>query len=101
MEKNLSKAVEVSPQFASAHASLAQVRAELKRPQTAIVPHMHKAVSLEPENPWHRTAAARVLARLNAFEEARQAAEGAIKLAEDDPRATAEANRILAMLKSK
>ena len=99
VEANLAKAIEVSPLFAAAHAALAEARADLGKPQSAIVTHMQKAVSLEPSNPWHRLAAARVLRRLNAIEESRKAAESALKLADDDPAARAEAERILGMLK--
>lgn len=98
IEQSLGKAVELSPSFAAAHASLAEVRAILKRPSPTIVTHMQKAVSLEPSNPWHRIIASRVLARLNSPEEARKAAESALKLADDDPAARKEAGRILALL---
>ena len=101
VERHLAKAVELNPNFAAAHASLAEVRAELKRPQAAVVPHMHKAVSLEPGNPWHRILAARTLARLDAFAEARKSAESARKLATDDPAAQQEIDRILALLKDR
>ena len=99
IEKNLSKAIELNPSFAAAHAALAEARADLKQSQLTIVPHMQKAVSLEPSNPWHRLAAARVLRRLNAIEESRKAAESALKLADDDAAARAEAERILELLK--
>lgn len=78
------------------------VRANLKRPQVSVLPNMHKAIALEPSNPWHRLAAARVLGRLNAFDEARKAAESAIKLAdEQDEAVRTEARRILALLKDR
>lgn len=98
VEQALARAVELNPLFAAAHASLAESRSVLKRPSISIVSHMHKAVALEPSNPWHRLAGSRVLARLNARDEARKAAESALKLAEDDPAARAEAERILATL---
>jgi tetratricopeptide (TPR) repeat protein len=101
VEKNLAKAVEFNPLFARAHATLAEVRAQLKRPQNTIVTHMQKAVQLEPSEPWHRISAARVLGRLNAFEEARKAAASALKLAGDDERARAEAQRLLAMFEGR
>jgi tetratricopeptide (TPR) repeat protein len=101
VEKNLTRAVEVSPLFASAHATLAEVRAELKRPQLTIVTHMHKAVQLEPSDPWHRISAARVYARLGIIDEARKAAESAVALAGDDTNARTEAERILMTLKGR
>jgi tetratricopeptide (TPR) repeat protein len=101
IEKQLTRAVELSPLYANAHAALAEVRAELKRPQNTIATHMQRAVTLDPSSPWHRLSAARVLARLNAIPEARKAAESALKLSDDDPRARAEAERILAMLKGR
>jgi len=101
MEKKLARAVEVNSLFAKAHATLAEVRAQLGRPQNTIAVHMQKAVALEPSDPWHRISAARVLGRLNAFEEARKAAESTLKLAGDDAAARAEAQRILATLKQR
>jgi tetratricopeptide (TPR) repeat protein len=101
IERSLASAVELNPSFAAAHASLAEIRAILKRPSPTIVVHMQKAVALEPSNPWHRIIGSRVLARLNATEEARKAAQTALKLADDDPAARKEAERILAMLADK
>jgi tetratricopeptide (TPR) repeat protein len=101
IEKSLAKAVEMRPLLAAAHASLAEVRAELRRPQLSIASHMHRAIALEPSNPWHRIAAARVLGRLNAIAEAREAAESALKMADGDSTARAEAERVLAMLKGR
>jgi tetratricopeptide (TPR) repeat protein len=98
IEKHLARAVELDPRFAAAHASLAEVRAVRKGPQSTIVPHMQKAVALEPSNPWHRLIAARVLARLNAVAEARKAVESAVAIGDDDPRVGTEAARILASL---
>jgi len=99
VEGRLAKAVEANPLFAAAHAALAEVRAELKRSAASIAPHMQKAVALEPSSPWHRILAARTLARLGAIEEARKAAESALKLADDDASAKAEAERLLARFK--
>ncbi len=101
IEQSLARAVELNPSFAAAHASLAEVRAILKRPSPTIVLHMQKAVALEPSNPWHRIIGSRVLARLNALEEARKAAQAALKLAGDDAAARKEAERILATLANK
>ena len=101
IETNLAACVESNPSFARGHAMLAEVKAELKRPQLTIVPHMQKGVSLDPSDPWNRISAARVLARFNAFEEARKAAEGARRLSGDDATAFNEAERILAMLKGR
>ena len=99
VEVRLAKAVEANPMFAAAHAALAEVRAELKRSAATIAPHMQKAVALEPSSPWHRILAARTLARLGAIDEARKAAESALKLADDDASAKAEAERLLARFK--
>ena len=101
IETNLTKCVDVNPSFARAHAMLAEVKADLKRPQLTIVPHMQKGVTLDPTDPWNRISAARVLARFSAFDEARKAAESARRLAADDPSAMNEADRILAMLKGR
>jgi tetratricopeptide (TPR) repeat protein len=101
IEQHLAKAVELNPNFAAAHASLAETRAELNRSQAMIVPHMHKAVSLEPGYVWHRILAARTLARLGAVPEARKTIETARKLATDDPSAQQEIDRIFALLKDR
>jgi tetratricopeptide (TPR) repeat protein len=98
-EVRLARAVEANPLFAAAHAALAEVRAELKRSAASIAPHMHKAVALEPSSPWHRILAARTLARLGSLDDARKAAESALKLADDDASARAEAERLLARYK--
>lgn len=95
-EVRLARAIEANPVFAAAHAALAEVRAELQRPAASIAPHMHKAVALEPSSPWHRILAARTLARLGSLADARKAAESALKLADDDAAAKAEAERLLA-----
>lgn len=101
VEQALARAVELNPLYAAAHAALAEARAVLKRPSPSIVTHMHKAVALEPSSPWHRLTGARVLIRLNTPDEARKAAESALKLADDDPSVRAEAERILAFLRAK
>jgi hypothetical protein len=54
-----------------------------------------------PGESWHRIIGSRVLARLNALEEARKAAQAALKLADDDAAARKEAERILAILANK
>lgn len=101
IEQSLARAVDLSPSYAAAHASLAEIRAILQRPSPTIVVHMQKAVALEPSNPWHRIIAARVLARLDAPAEARKAAQSALRLADDDAAARKEAERILANLANK
>jgi tetratricopeptide (TPR) repeat protein len=99
MERDLAKAVELQPSFAAAHAGLAELRAALKRPEGTIVPHMRKAIELEPAEPWHLIAAARTLWRLNVKDEARKAAERALRLASADDQARAEAQRLLEAIK--
>lgn len=94
MEKHLVRAVELNPFFASAYASLGEVRAALGVPVTEAVASLEKAVQLEPSDPWHRLAAARVLWRYNHVADARKAAEVALKLADDD-RARTAAQRLL------
>ena len=97
MEKHLARAVELSPAFAPAYANLAEVRAWLKRPTAEIMPLLATAVKLEPRNPWHRLAGARVLWRLGSPEEARKTAETALTLADSDA-ARSEAQQLLAAI---
>jgi tetratricopeptide (TPR) repeat protein len=99
VEAQFARAIELNPRFADAHAAVAEVRAELRRPQAVIVPHMQKAVALEPSNPWHRIIAARILWRLGAADEARKALDGALARADSDARAKQEAERLLALFK--
>lgn len=94
METHLARAVELNPFFAAAHASLGEVRAGLGVPVTDAVAPLEKAVQLEPSDPWHRLAAARVLWRYGNVADARKAAEVALKLADDD-RARTAAQRLL------
>jgi hypothetical protein len=98
IEGNLARAVELNPSFAQAYASLAEIRAALKQSMPAIAPLLAKAVALDPGDPWIRISAARALWRLNALEEARKVAQVALKLADDDERAHAEAERLLSRI---
>jgi TPR repeat protein len=94
MEKHLARATELNPFFASAHASLGEVRAALGVPVAEAVAPLEKAVQLEPSDPWHRLAAARVLWRYDNLADARKAAQVALTLADSDQERTA-AQRLL------
>jgi tetratricopeptide (TPR) repeat protein len=97
MEKQLQRAVELNGSFAAAHAALGEVMAALDQPSAVFVPHLTRAVTLEPSDPWHRFAAARSLWRLQLKDDARKAAQAGVKLADTDAERT-EAQRILAMV---
>ena len=97
MQKDLSRAIELHPFFAAAYASLGEVRFLMKQPSGAVIPQIAKAISLEPSSPWHRLTAARVLGRMGNLEEARKAAEAALRLADSDE-ARQQAQQMLTVL---
>ena len=84
MDKNLARAVDLNPQFASAYANLAEVRAALRKPLDEVLGLLGRAVQLEPANYRHRLAAARVFWRFDKLDEARKAAQVALALADTD-----------------
>ena len=98
MQKDLSRAIELHASFASAYAALGEVRFLMKQPSGAVIPQIAKAISLEPSSPWHRLTAARVLGRMGNLEEARKAAEAALRLADTDE-ARQQAQQMLAVLR--
>jgi TPR repeat protein len=88
------RAVELNPSFASAHASLGEVRSALGMPQADATASIEQAVRLEPSDPWHRLAAARILWRYDHVADARKAAQAALSLAATESARTA-AQRLL------
>jgi tetratricopeptide (TPR) repeat protein len=84
MQKDLARAIELHPFFASAYAALGEVRGLMKQPPADVMPQIAKAIALEPSSPWHRLTAARVLGRMGNLDEARKAAEAALRLADTD-----------------
>jgi len=98
MEKDLSRAIELHPAFAAAHAALGEVRSLLNQPSAAVMPEVAKAIELEPSSPWHHLVAARVLWRMNSLDEARKSAEVALRLADTD-QAREQAAQLLASMK--
>ena len=97
MQKDLSRAIELHPFFAAAYTALGEVRFLMKQPSGAVIPQIAKAISLEPSSPWHRLTAARVLGRMGNLDEARKAAEAALRLADTDE-ARQQAQQMLAVL---
>jgi tetratricopeptide (TPR) repeat protein len=97
METALSRAVELNSSYAAAYASLAEVRAALRKPAAEVVPLLVRAVELEPSNSWHRLTAARVFWRYDNIADARKAAQAALTLADTDAERT-EAQSLLARL---
>ena len=97
MEKSLVRAIELHPTFALAHSSLAEVKMALAQPAGTIVPLVVRAMALEPSNPWHRMAAARVSRKFGNREEALKLAHSALALA-DNENERREAERLIAFL---
>jgi tetratricopeptide (TPR) repeat protein len=97
IERHLARAVELHPSFAAACAALAEARAALGQPEASILPLLKKAITIEPADPWHRLAAARVLWRLGALDEARRTAEH-VKTLTDNEAARREADRLLTLM---
>lgn len=98
MDVYLSKAIELNPSFAESYAVLAEVRSAQKKPADDVVALLNKAIALDPSDPWTRIAAARSLWRIDRLTEARAVARVAVALTADDPRAKAEAERLLAAI---
>lgn len=97
MDKDLSRAADLNPSFAAAHAALAEVRALQHQPLGSVMPLITKAVSLEPGDVWHRLTAARVLWDLEDLDGARKAAQLALALAETEQERD-EAQKLLASI---
>jgi tetratricopeptide (TPR) repeat protein len=84
VERALQRAITLNDGFAPAYALLAEVKAQLGRPDDALG-LAKRAVSLEPRQARHRLTVAIVLWRLSRREEAEQEARGALGLATTDP----------------
>ena len=97
MEKHLLRAIELSPNFAPAHSSLADVKVALNQPWSSVLPLLNRSIALDPSSPWHRISAARALSRFGNREEALKVARSAVPLA-DDEYEKREVDRLLAML---
>lgn len=84
IEQSLTRAVQLNPRFASAYAALGEARSALKEPPDATLPLVRRAISLEPSNPWHRLAAARVHWRSGNLDEAAAEVRTALRVADTD-----------------
>ena len=82
IEKLLARAVALNPRYASALAMLAEARSVLKIGQP--IAYALTAISLEPGNPYHRLAAARILWREGKLDEALKHADAALASSETD-----------------
>lgn len=82
IEKLLARAVALNSRYASAHAMLAEARSVLKIGQP--IAFALNAISIEPANPYHRIAAARILWRDGKYDEALKHAEAALAIADSD-----------------
>jgi TPR repeat protein len=83
MRRRLERAVELDPGDAAALSFLAETLAQQNEGQAAL-PHVQRAVALEPGRSYHRVALARVLFALSRPEEARTSAEFGLRLARDE-----------------
>jgi len=83
MRRWLERAIELDHDYAPACSSLAEVLLEQDDPKAALGP-AQRAVALQPGSSYHRLALARVLRRLGRTDEARDAAQQALRLAGDD-----------------
>jgi TPR repeat protein len=83
MRRWLERAVELDPGDAAAHSFLGETLVQQNEGQAAL-PHVQRAVALEPGRSYHRVALARVLFQLGRPEEARASAEAGLRLAQDE-----------------
>ena len=74
-EDNLSRAIDLDPQFAPAYVRLAGIYAQQEGRLADALPLLQRAAELEPENPAYWVDLGRQLASLNRPGEARQAGE--------------------------
>jgi Flp pilus assembly protein TadD len=72
--------VELNDRLAAAYAYLAEVRAALDSKSGSALPRARRAIALEPAEPGHHLAAARVLWRKGNYDEAHRSADGALAL---------------------
>jgi tetratricopeptide (TPR) repeat protein len=80
IETHLARAVELNDRLAAAYAYLAEVRAALDSKSGSALPLARRAIALEPAEPGHHLAAARVLWRKGNYDEAHRSADGALAL---------------------
>jgi tetratricopeptide (TPR) repeat protein len=83
IEKLLARAVALNSRDASAYAMLGDARSVLKIGQPIAL--ALNAISIEPANPYHRLAAARILWREGKHDDALKHAEAALSIADTDP----------------
>jgi TonB family protein len=84
MEKHLTRAVELNDRLAVAYAYLAEVRVVLDPKTDGALPLARRAIALEPAEPGHHLAAARVLWRKGNYDDARREAQTALSLSRTD-----------------
>jgi len=84
IETHLARAVELNDRLAAAYAYLAEVRAALDAKSGSALPLARRAIALEPAEPGHHLAAARVLWRGGSYDEARTEAQTALSLSRTD-----------------
>jgi tetratricopeptide (TPR) repeat protein len=84
IEKHLARAVELNDRMAPAYAYLAEVRAALDPKTDGALPLVRRAIALEPAEPGHHLAAARILWRMGSLDDARREAQTALSLSRND-----------------
>jgi tetratricopeptide (TPR) repeat protein len=85
IEKHLTRAMELNDRLAAAYAYLADVRIALDPKTDGALPLARRAIALEPSEPGHHLAAARVLWRKGNYDDARREAQTALSLSRTDP----------------
>ena len=99
MAASLERAIALDARYASAYAYLGEVRAALKQPESETIPPVRRAIALEPRQPRHHLAAARVLLRLGKREDARAELRTAAALAGGDDAVAREAARLESLMR--
>jgi hypothetical protein len=84
IEKHLMRAVELNDRLAAAYSYLADVRVALDPKTDGALPLARRAIALEPAEPGHHLAAARVLWRKGNYDDARGEAQTALSLSRTD-----------------
>jgi tetratricopeptide (TPR) repeat protein len=84
VEKHLARAVELNDRLAAAYAYLAEVRVALDPKTDGALPLARRAIALEPAEPGHHLAAARVLWRKGNYDDAGKEAQTALSLSRTD-----------------
>jgi len=84
IEQHAKRATELNDRFASAYSLLAEARSALDPKTEGAMPLVRRAIALEPVDPWHHLAAARVQWRRSSYADALTEARAALALSRND-----------------